>query len=89
MKSIKYYVLFVTGYTNLYIYFLVKPFWESYISVLLMVLTPVLGLWTFGVLGKVYNDDEKWLGAIVSFLILVLWFQLIVSIYEKLPYWVT
>ena len=89
MNNIKYYVLFVIGYINLYIYFLVKPFWESFVSVLLIVLTPVLGLWTFSVLGKVYNDDDKWIGGIVSLLIMLLWFQLIVSVYEQLPYWFT
>lgn len=91
------YMAAVIGYLNLYIWFIRSPFLEAYISVILALGLPILGIVTIAGADRIFPDKKdqygfsrsQWLTSIIGFLLLALWGQLAFTLHPYLPSWFT
>ena len=87
-KKIFLYLLFLTVYLNLFIGFLIEPFWTDYVSSLLLLGSPILGIWTFIAMQQVPEDGwmaQSKITAFIGFLIMLLWGQILFGLIPYLP----
>ena len=88
MKNIYFYAVFTIIYFNFYLSLFTTSFSPELTSSILLLTSPILGIWTFMVLSKLdtSNENEKlplfnWIWVIV----LLLWFQILIGINDYLP----